>query len=556
MKYFYTFLIITLLISCAKQGRPTGGEKDETPPVLLMSKPVNESVNFKIQKIKIYFDEYVKFNKVNEQLVVSPPLKYPAKLSPLGYPSKYITIELKDTLHENTTYNFNFGNSIVDNNESNPFKNFKYIFSTGDYIDSLTVEGNIKDALMMDMQKNTTVMLYPYEGFYDSIVYKEKPRYIANTLDSTYFKITNIRAGKYFMVTIKEKTNDYLFAPKSDKIGFLKNEITIPADTIYNIKIFKEVLDFKMLRPTESVQGKIIFPYEGKPEGLDIRLLTKVPDSIKYSFIPEVDKDSLNFWFTHSKDIDSLLFIASKDDYIDTLTVRLRTTLKDSMVIKKSHSGSIPMFKRFKIHTNRPISYIDTAFISLVKDSIPVSYKASVSENKDFVYLDFEKEYDSKYKFELLPGAITDFYESTNDTLACGLNVLAETKLGIIRLKLSSEDKYPVIVELRDSKNITIIEKWIEENKTIEYKDLTPGDYTIKITIDSNRNKIWDTGNFLRKEQPEKIFIFPKTISVRENWDLEESFDLDTAKEELLVKPKSEGNKKGESKTSGQRGRR
>ena len=134
---FVFFLLALFLTDCAKRGRPTGGEKDEDAPLLEKSSPENYSTNFNGKEIKLVFDEYVKLKDLNSQLIVSPPLKNNPLITPVGTASKTITIKLLDTLKENTTYSFNFGQSVTDNNEGNVFNNFKFVFSTGPIIDSL-----------------------------------------------------------------------------------------------------------------------------------------------------------------------------------------------------------------------------------------------------------------------------------------------------------------------------------------------------------------------------------------------------------------------------------
>jgi hypothetical protein len=151
----------------------------------------------------------VKLKNLNKQLIVSPPMKYNPEVSPMT-PSKIINIKIKDTLQENTTYSFNFGQSIEDNNEGNPYNQFKYIFSTGSYIDSLKVSGTIKDALNKKEDSFVSVMLYEANSkFNDSMVYKSVPRYITNTLDSLKtFKIENVKAGKYLLVAMKDANSN------------------------------------------------------------------------------------------------------------------------------------------------------------------------------------------------------------------------------------------------------------------------------------------------------------------------------------------------------------
>ncbi|MEY4935210.1 MAG: hypothetical protein RIS64_1569, partial [Bacteroidota bacterium] len=86
---------------------------------------------------QVPYSENIKLKNLNKQLIISPPMKNEPLILPTTA-SKFITIRIKDTLQPNTTYSFNFGQSIADNNEGNPFNQFKYVFSTGDYIDSLS----------------------------------------------------------------------------------------------------------------------------------------------------------------------------------------------------------------------------------------------------------------------------------------------------------------------------------------------------------------------------------------------------------------------------------
>ncbi|MBC7439785.1 MAG: Ig-like domain-containing protein, partial [Flavobacterium sp.] len=262
-KYFL-FLMLIFIVGCAKRGTITGGEKDTIAPVLISSIPKNFSVNFTGKEVKLYFDEYIKLKDINKQLIVSPPMNTAPDISPNGA-SRFISIKIKDTLKPDTTYSFNFGQSIQDNNEGNPYPQFKYVFSTGSYIDSLSVEGTIKDGLEQKADNFVTVMLYEFnEKYSDSTVYKQKPRYVTNTLDSLKtWKIENIKAGKYVLVALKDFSNNFKFDPKKDKIGFLKQEITIPTEEKFELKLFKEKTISKILKPSQASGNRAIVGYEG-----------------------------------------------------------------------------------------------------------------------------------------------------------------------------------------------------------------------------------------------------------------------------------------------------
>ena len=169
-----TIFIALLLWQCARRGSPTGGPKDTTAPVLLQSVPRSGAMKFHGKKIRLQFDEFVVTKDVRKQLIISPPMKTFPTISPTSA-SKWLEINIIDTLKPNTTYVLNFGNSIQDYNEGNPLPDFKYVFSTGDALDSLWYEGDIADAIAPKPDNFVTVMLYPYnEQYNDSLVYKTR----------------------------------------------------------------------------------------------------------------------------------------------------------------------------------------------------------------------------------------------------------------------------------------------------------------------------------------------------------------------------------------------
>ena len=218
---FVTFMVLALW-QCAKRGSPSGGPKDITPPKLVRAEPENFSTNFKATKIRLYFDELIKLEDVQNQLVVSPPFKNPATISPMGGPSRYIEVTIKDTLRENTTYTINFGQSIVDNNEGNPNSFLSYVFSTGDYLDSLTLSGAVKDAINRKADEFISVMLYEIDSAYtDSTIYKQPPLYITNTGDSLpFFELRNLKAGKYALFGLKDVNKNNMFLRHSESEYF------------------------------------------------------------------------------------------------------------------------------------------------------------------------------------------------------------------------------------------------------------------------------------------------------------------------------------------------
>lgn len=537
MKTFYKFLlfisILLFAISCARTGRPEGGPKDENAPLFVTANPPYKSIKFDKKTIKIEFDEFVVLKNLNEQLVVSPPMKNPPLISPQGTASKEIKIEILDTLKQNTTYIFNFGNAIQDNNEGNQLENFKYVFSTGNYIDSLTTSGSIKDAKLKETPKSVNVLLYKIDStFNDSIVYKTKPNYITNTLDTTNFKFTNLRKGKYLMVALKEEINDYIFNPITDKIGFYADTLQLPKDSVITkpIILFKENLPYEFKRGKEVTKGKIEFGFVGNAKDMKVNLLSKVPDTFNSVSKFMVDKDTLNYWFTPIE-TDSLNFIVSNNNVLDTLTVKLRKNKLDSLKITTTVRNTLHFRDTFFISSNNPIVKIDTSKISLFdKDTIAVNYKTLPSKKENKIAFLFDKKPEDKYNFKALPDAFKDIFGIKNDTLNYNFSTKEIDDYGRITINVNNINNKNLILEiLSGSKQEKVIErKFIATSTKVVFDLLEPGKYTIRAIIDTNKNNKWDTGNYLNKQLAEEIIYHTEinNADLRANFFLVENFTI------------------------------
>jgi len=345
MKRLFIYIPIALLFAlsftdCAKKGRPTGGLRDSLPPVIVRSVPENYTTNFSEDEIRIYFDEYIKLTEIQKNLIISPPLKYQPIITPLST-SKILKIKILDTLRENTTYSFNFGRSIVDNNEGNEFEYYKYVFSTGPFIDSLKLRGTIRDAELSRPEGVTTVMLYDInETFTDSIIFSKKPTYITTTQDSTNtFELSNLREGNYLLLALKDSNNDYIFQPSSDRIGFVKEYVTIPTDSLYELTLFKEFPNYQIDRPKQISKNEIQFGYEGNADSLQLQLLSTTPSGFTSKIYKDLKRDTLHYWYKPALEVDSLLFLARNQSQVDTLNVRMKELYQDTLKMEAINAG-------------------------------------------------------------------------------------------------------------------------------------------------------------------------------------------------------------------------
>lgn len=529
--FIFVFIIVLVSYQCAQRGTPTGGPKDITPPELTRAEPPNLTTNFKGNKIRLYFNELVKLKDIQKQLIISPPLKNSPLLSPMGNANKYVEIIIKDTLEPNTTYTFNFGQGIVDNNEENPNSFFTYVFSTGNYIDSLELTGVVKDAFNKKADDFVSVMLYKIDTSYtDSTVYKKPPNYITNTLDSAViFKLKNLKEGKYALFGIKDASSNNKFDQKTDKIGFVKDTINLPTDSIYLLNLFKEIPDYGVAVPSMEASNKISFGYYGVGTDIKIESLTEIPDSVRTKIIKEREKDTINFWFT-PYEMDSLLFTITNEalKIQDTFKVKNRKVAFDSLKIAMSQKGNIEMNKPFNLLSNTPLVSFDSTKIKLMdKDSIEIAYKLKLDTLENLLNFDFKIDPDQSYRMELIPGAVTDFFETTNDSVAYSFKTKSIADYGNLTLNLNGDSiVYPIIVQLTNEKGAIQREIYVTEPQQYVFDNLNPGKYQARVIFDNNENGKWDTGSFLEKRQPEKISYYPTLIELRANWEKIETFNL------------------------------
>jgi hypothetical protein len=535
ISYFLASLFLLLLVvKCAKRGSPEGGPKDMDPPVFVSANPPNYTINFDAKEITINFDELIKLKELQKNLIISPPMDPPALITPLGGASRSIRISIEDTLEPNTTYVFNFGNSVVDNNESNPFRFFKYVMSTGTYIDSLTVKGEIRDALQQKPDEFVTVMLYEADSTYkDSIIYKTVPRYVTNTLDSsTTFELTNVRAGKYRLAALKDDASNYTFQPDKDKVAFYDQVIEVPKDTSYILTLFMEDPPLKAGRPVQTKLQRIAFPFAGNKDSIKIKLMNDRPADFESIITYKKDQDSLRYWYRPEVKQDSLIFeVGAGASKLDTFYLRKRPLKPDSLAFNALSRGTLKLGDPFAIESTIPVVAIDSSKILITKaDSLKVDFKTELFPEKSSFQVDFETEESSNYQITFLPEALTDFFGTTNDTLYYEAQTKDIADYGELKLTLQEAENYPYIVQVVTEKGDVVEEQYAEEGKTVfNFGLVEPGSYYARLILDANANGKYDTGNYLKQRQPESIIYYPKLLDLRSGWSLNETFILSQA---------------------------
>ncbi|MEQ1798407.1 MAG: Ig-like domain-containing protein, partial [Lacibacter sp.] len=174
----------------------------------------------------ITFDEYIELRSANEKVLISP---YPTKDPVIESKLRTLTIRLKDSLLPNTTYSIDFGDAIVDLNEGNPLKNFRYTFSTGSTIDSSELTGRI--VLAENGKTDSTMFAVLYTKQQDSTVAKEKPKYVARVDGKGNFHFTNLPEGTFYIYALKDEDGDKKYSQPIEQFAFLDSPILINANT-------------------------------------------------------------------------------------------------------------------------------------------------------------------------------------------------------------------------------------------------------------------------------------------------------------------------------------
>lgn len=582
-------IILTLIVlwGCAKIGTLTGGPKDVTPPKMVKSIPENYSVNFSKKKIEIWFDEYIQLKDANQKLVISPPM---AKKPTLLLKAKSFEIQLRDTLMQNTTYTLNFGKSIVDNNEGNPVNNFRYVFSTGSYLDSLSVAGNAVNAFDLSPDKDPLLVILQ-DNLSDTAIYKVLPIYIGITDGDGNYKIENLHEGQFHLYIIKDANSNLKYDPVSEPVAFIDSVFTFSYKDVVSISISDSILDSdlnldfnsdidtiqsittiklpQMLFFTEQ-ETKMYIKNNDRKDKRKLEIISNIPvDNFviqginvdlkdRYIFEQSITHDSLTLWILDStiynRDTIKIAFSYHKPDSIKTTTdtlkcvyfppevVKTKKSLKPIIIKNKLSvnptSSTLDLNKPIIIESPLPIKEVDTSFIHLFEklDSSLVQLKYTLyqdSLNLHQLQIQYPWEPETNYKIEIFPGAITDYYHTMTDTIH--YNYLSQRNEYYGNLILMLKNVHDNLIIQLFEKNI-ISQRFINSDTTLLFNFLNPSSYSIKAIFDNNKNKKWDTGNLKKKIQPEKVIWYKKDIKVRSNWDIEETWNMDNTVAKELPK--------------------
>ncbi|WP_312133368.1 Ig-like domain-containing protein [Empedobacter sp.] len=544
----FSLLMLTILtvISCARQGSPTGGPKDETPPVFLKADPdtLATNVDLNLQEATINFDEYILLKEYSKNVVVSPSFQIPPIVTPQALAKKYISIKFQEPLLPNTTYSFNFGDAIQDFNENNKLSNFQYVFSTGSFIDSLKVTGRVNSSYDFKGPEKILVGLYKVDSAYkDSIILQKKPYYIARANDKGEYQLNYLASGKYKLIAFEDMVENVMYDYGKERLAFHNEPIELNANQQINLNLFNQKPAYRKPEASFKQEGLIVFKTTGATDDVTI---TPVGKEFKTAYIQKFPKqDSINFWFNPKVDTivgksAKLNFKVQHKDQIDEVSALYsKSNTERKLEFKALNDQKLAPNKPFKIQANAPIKSLDLSKIYVFKDTVSIPFKVSIdtvnAQNLNFA---FEKNLDEKFEVNLYPNALTDVLGEKNDTLAYPIKMGTRGDFGHLKLTLQNTPSKPFILQfLKTDKDYTVLEElYNPANKNyFGFNFIEPGEYLFRLLVDENENGKWDTGDYLSGKQPEPIYLYPEPIKIRAMWDATETWVLGEANQPVSL---------------------
>ncbi len=447
---------------CANIIPPGGGPKDTLPPVLVNAVPKDSALHFTSKKIVLTFDEYVQLDNNMNDNLIVSP--YPAVNPIVESKLKTVTIILKDSLQPNTTYSINFGKGLKDVNEGNIAKNFTYVFSTGSKLDEGKLSGNV--VVAETGKTDSTLLVVLHSNLSDTSIKKNNPKYLTRLDGKGNFTFRNIAPGTYNAFVLP---NDYAkkYNDSTKMFAFLNAPLTIDSSS-QTIKFYA----YQEVKPTEKKKTGTTSTNKNKK--------------------------------TVPKEIPKLKFTTSLTDGPQDLLSPFEIALSNKIVSFDSSKMILA----------------DTNFVRLK------GYTFSGDTTATHFDLHYHWEENSAYKIIIQQDAFKDSLGATiakTDTIS--FKTRREGDYGSIRLHFNGIDlkRNPVLILKQQDKITNSVP--LTSNEWYQ-KLFKPGDYEINILYDTNKNGVWDPGNYAKKLQPEIVDLIPRKLTIRSNIDNEVDIDL------------------------------
>ena len=533
--FLLAVLLSCLLLSCARVGSPIGGDKDSLAPKFLRSNIDTTRVNIPIntKELRLDFDEYVMLKDIQKNLNISPPLKNIKKIVPSSLASRFILIQWTDTLQANTTYNFNFGNAIADNNEGNVLRYFNMAFSTGPKLDSTYISGEIKDPTKIKATSGTenklVVGLYKYS---DSMNYKARPYYVAAVDDDGYYELNYLSSGKYKILAWDDENSNSIFDSGKEKVAFLKDSIVLDKSISgLNLKLQTSEKRVKY-NDYKEIPGGVIMNFEGNPKDVKVELQSDKKFDYKVTHRPK--SDSVMIWFNAKKSnigiesIETLKFNYTADTIKNkSATIQYKLNDKNEFTINNLGEKLLAPKSKFKLTSNHIIDKIIPEQWKLTVDSLNTqTFKAEISPTNPYQIL-IESDFvdGKKYQITLPKGSVLSYFDELQKAHQFNFEYDKVENYGNLELILENKPTSYFWVQLLDATETVKYQQYTNAD-VVKFDYLLPGEYIVKMLVDNNNNHFWDPASLNENRYAEDYYILYKAAVIRPLWLTKEPWDM------------------------------
>ena len=522
-------ILILVVFGCASIQTPQGGPRDDKAPEIISMIPKNLTTNFNAKKIVIEFNEYFKIENEVKEFSISPELTVAPTLK---VKQKRLEITFADTLEKNTTYTLNFGKAIADINEGNAIKNLTYVFATGPNLDSLSIKGRVTNTKTGKPELDAIAFILPLNK--DTIFGKGKPAIYTRTDSNGNYELNNLRKDTYKIYALKETNGDKVYQQATDEVGFIKDSVLLTKNIdSANIELFKEdALTFRILDRKLEKDGSITFVYNQKLKKPEVIILDPpaldVSKKIKFSKY----NDSLKIWLRDLSFDSTKISIKDEGKLLQTtiITRGKKETYSRVLTAAGNLDGtSLNPNKPLKLTFNFPVDSVDKSKITILEDSVEVTNFTVDKDSIDFLsfYVRYPWKIKKPYDITYAPGTFTAIFNTKNKEIKQNFTLASKEDYGTLVAKiLVPEKNKSYILDVLNENNAAINTTLITKDTTITFRNYKAGKYFFRITYDSNKNGIWDTGNVLKRLQPERIWNEPKEMSIRANWERKETVTI------------------------------
>lgn len=525
MRRAWPWSILALALSaCAQVGQLSGGEKDEKAPQLVQATPPNGTVNFNASAFRLEFDERIQLERVRERLLISPPPDELPVVRIVG--ARSVEVSITGKLKENTTYAFNLGECVKDLTEGNLAAGLNYVISTGAVLDSLSIQGTVRNALTDGPEKDMLVMLHA-AGDTGSF-HTGRPLYLARTREDGSFVLDHLPSGRFSLFALRDKNSNFKYDLPNEEIAFMDSVLVLPtSDTLVNR------LHLRAFLPRSARQQ--IRAYTVIPDGALQLVLAKPVDSVVVRDVertggtlqwkPEwnTTRDTVLLWPSDTTLLaEGSYAISDGGIVLDTLGYRRSKPMpfNTNVTATSLEEGDKVMVR---IRTARPIKEVDSTRFVLEHESIVIPFALQRSlDNDRTLVLNAELGPGETARLTLYPKAVRDIYGGVNDTLRANVGRAAEASTGTLRVNISGLDSTSsYVIQMLNGQDRVVREgPFSGVDPHMLWERLQPGLVTLRLFQDTNGNGRWDTGEWAKQLQPEQVWNHKEPVNVRAAWDV------------------------------------